>query len=81
MSTKEEERLKKAKLALKIAGSRAVKESYLKYVELVHTSVNEETDWKRGKHLVFLCNKVQEFMETDTGNAYDIMVLNLPPLS
>lgn len=79
MSTKEEERLKKAKLALKIAGSRAVKESYLKYVELVHTSVNEETDWKRGKHLVFLCDKVQEFVETDTGNAYDIMVLNLPP--
>ncbi len=79
MSTKEEERLKKAKLALKIAGSRAVKESYLKYVELVHTSVNEETDWKRGKHLVFLCDRVQEFVETDTGNAYDIMVLNLPP--
>jgi len=79
MSTKEEERLKKAKLALKIAGSKAVKESYLKYVELVHTSVNEETDWKRGKHLVFLCDKVQEFVETDTGNAYDIMVLNLPP--
>jgi len=46
---------------------------------LVHTSVNEETDWKRGKHLVFLCDRVQEFVETDTGNAYDIMVLNLPP--
>lgn len=71
--------LKKKKLAFKVAGSRAVKASYLKYVELTHTTVNEETDWKRGKHLIYVCNKVQEFIEADTGNAYDIMILNLPP--
>lgn len=71
--------LKKKKLAFKIAGSRAVKKSYLKYVELTHTTTNEATDWKRGKHLVYVCDKIQEFIEEETGNAYDIMVLNMPP--
>ena len=71
--------LKKKKLAFKIAGSRAVKKSYLKYVELTHTTTNEATDWKRGRHLVYICDKVQEFIEEETGNAYDIMVLNTPP--
>lgn len=74
-----DEQLKRKKLAFKIAGSRAVKESYLKYVELVHTTTNEATDWKKGKHLVYVCNEIQKFVEADTGNAYDIMVLNLPP--
>lgn len=71
--------LAKKKLAFKIAGSRAVKESYLSYVELVHTTVNEATDWKRSRHLIYVCDEIQKFVESDTGNAYDIMVLNLPP--
>lgn len=53
--------------------------SYLNYVEIVNTTANDETDWKRGRHLIYLCNKVQEFIEADTGNPYDIMVINLPP--
>ena len=77
--TKDNERLKKKKLALKIAGRKAVNESYLKYVEIVNTSVNKDADWKRGKHLVYICNQIQEFIEKDTGNAYDIMVLSVPP--
>ena len=52
--TKDNERLKKKKLALKLAGRKAVNESYLKYVEIVNTSVNKDADWKRGKHLVYL---------------------------
>ena len=77
--TKDNERLKKKKLALKLAGRKAVNESYLKYVEIVNTSVNKDADWKRGKHLVYICNQIQEFIEKDTGNAYDIMVLSVPP--
>jgi len=77
--TKDNERLKKKKLALKLAGRKAVNESYLKYVEIVNTSINKDADWKRGKHLVYICNQIQEFIEKDTGNAYDIMVLSIPP--
>ena len=77
--TKDDERLKKKKLALKLAGRKAVNESYLKYVEIVNTSVNKDADWKRGKHLVYICNQIQEFIEKDTGNAYDIMILSIPP--
>jgi predicted phage terminase large subunit-like protein len=77
--TKDNERLKKKKLALKLAGRKAVNESYLKYVEIVNTSVNKDADWKRGKHLVYICNQIQEFITKETGNAYDIMVLSIPP--
>lgn len=58
---------------------RDANQSYLRYVEIVNTSVNEEIDFKRGRHIVFICNKIQEFIETDTGNPYDIMVVNMPP--
>ena len=58
---------------------RDANQSYLRYVEIVNTSVNEDADWKRSRHLVFICNKIQEFIETDYGNPYDIMVLNVPP--
>jgi predicted phage terminase large subunit-like protein len=77
--TKDNERLKKKKLALKLAGRKAVNESYLKYVEIVNTSANKDADWKRGKHLVYICNQIQEFITKETGNAYDIMVLSIPP--
>ena len=77
--TKDNERLKKKKLALKLAGRKAVNESYLKYVEIVNTSVNKDADWKRGKHLVYICNQIDEFITKETGNAYDIMVLSIPP--
>lgn len=58
---------------------RDANQSYLRYVEIVNTSVNDEVDFKRGRHIVFLCNKIQEFIETDTGNPYDILVINCPP--
>lgn len=58
---------------------RDANQSYLRYVEIVNTSVNDDVDWKRGKHLVFICNKLQEFIENNTGNPYDIMVINTSP--
>ena len=71
--------LAKKKQAFALAARKICSENYLKYVEIVNDSGNKDADWIPGKHLVFLCNKVQEFIETETGNAYDILVLNLPP--
>lgn len=77
--TKEDKELLEKKQAFAIAARKVVRESYLKYVEIVNTSMNEEADWKPGKHLVYICNKIYDFIMMDTGNAYDIMVLNVPP--
>lgn len=40
--------------------------------------VNGET-WKKTKLSRYLARELQEFIETDTGNAYDILVLETPP--
>ena len=36
-------------------------------------------DWKRTRFVEYIANTVQEFLETDTGNAYDILLLETPP--
>jgi predicted phage terminase large subunit-like protein len=53
---------------------RAVKENYSKYVEYVHGG-----RWIPAKHLLFVCDKIQAFIETYTGHAYDILILQMPP--
>lgn len=35
--------------------------------------------WKKTKFHRYLCEQVQDFVERDTGNAYDILVLSVPP--
>ena len=35
--------------------------------------------WKRTRMSDFLADKVQEFVETETGNAYDILMIQTPP--
>lgn len=74
-----EESIKKQKMALQIAAKSQLPKDYLKYVEFVNTSMNPDADWKRGKHLVYVCRAIQEFVEEDTGHAYDVMILNIPP--
>ena len=69
----------KKRKAFALAARKVCSANYLKYVEIVNSSTNKDADWIPGKHLVFLCNKVQEFVEKETGNAYDILVLNQPP--
>jgi predicted phage terminase large subunit-like protein len=49
-------------------------ENYADYVEYVHGQ-----RWVWGKHLRYLCEVVQEFLETNTGNPYDILAVSLPP--
>ena len=47
---------------------------YSDYVEYVH-----EGRWIKGKAVSYICDKVQEFIEKDTGHAFDILVLSIPP--
>jgi predicted phage terminase large subunit-like protein len=44
------------------------------YVEYTH-----EGRWIPARHLLFICEQVQEFIESDTGHAYDILILQMPP--
>lgn len=44
------------------------------YVDYVHKG-----RYVHGKFTRFLCKAVQEFIETETGNAYDILLLSVPP--
>lgn len=53
---------------------RLVISNYAKYVEYVH-----EGRWLPAKHLLFVCDNIQRFLENDTGNPYDILILQMPP--
>ncbi len=44
------------------------------YVEYVH-----EGRWLKGKTVSFICKEVQNFIESDTGHAFDILVISMPP--
>jgi predicted phage terminase large subunit-like protein len=57
------------KLALAV-----LRESYPAYCYFVH-----KEKWIDTKFHKFLANKVQTFVETETGNPYDILVLSCPP--
>ncbi|MBE6147451.1 MAG: terminase [Firmicutes bacterium] len=48
--------------------------SYSDYVEYVH-----EGRWIKGKAVSYICDVVQKFIETDTGHAFDILTLSIPP--
>lgn len=47
---------------------------YIEYLAYVNGA-----EWKRTRFVEFIANAVQDFLETDTGNAYDILVLETPP--
>jgi predicted phage terminase large subunit-like protein len=50
------------------------KRDYAEYIEYVH-----EGRYKHGKFTRYLCRAVQDFVETHTGHAYDILLLSVPP--
>ena len=47
---------------------------YSEYLAFVHGSA-----WKRTTMSAFIARQVQEFIETSTGHAYDILVVSCPP--
>lgn len=51
-----------------------IQSDYRAYCYYVHKG-----DWKPTPYHSFLCKTVQEFIETETGNPYDILILSCPP--
>lgn len=47
---------------------------YASYVKYVHGG-----RWTLSRFHKYLCNYVQEFIERETGNPYDILVISTPP--
>ena len=47
---------------------------YAEYLPYVHGK-----NWKRTRMSAYLASQVQAFLEEDTGNAYDILVIETPP--
>ena len=50
--------------------------SYRRYLYYVHNPT-----WKRTRMSDFLADEIQRFVETDTGNSYDILIIETPPQS
>lgn len=50
------------------------RKSYKRYLYYVHG-----TQWKRTRMSDYLADQVQKFVEADTGNAYDILIIKTPP--
>lgn len=48
--------------------------NYIDYLRYVNKG-----SWKETRFAEFVANTIQEFTETDTGNAYDILILESPP--
>ena len=59
------------------------RESFRAYSYLAHNPgvdfTKEERKWKLTRFHSWLCDYVQEWLETDTGNPYDILLLSVPP--
>lgn len=56
-----------------------VQATYRYYCYHVNNPVKEELAWIPSKFHIFLCDKIQEFIERKTDKAYEILILNTPP--
>lgn len=52
---------------------RKARNNYLDYVALTNKA------YVRSRFHTYLCNKIQEFIDTNTGHAFDILLLSVPP--
>lgn len=57
-----------------LAARELSRRSYYDYLTLVHGSA-----WVHTRLSRYLAREIQTFLETDTGNAYDILVIHTPP--
>lgn len=64
----------KAYLRGELARRELARRSFRRYLYYVHGD-----SWKKTRMSDFLADRVQEFVERDTGNAYDILVIQTPP--
>jgi len=61
-------------LRREMARRELARRKFVKYLPYVHGK-----NWKDTRMATYLANEVQTFLETDTGNAYDILVIQTPP--
>lgn len=61
-------------LRREMARRELARKSYRRYLYYVHGA-----QWRRTKMSDFLADTVQKFVEEDTGNAYDILLIETPP--
>ena len=61
-------------LARELGRRELARRSFRRYLYYVHSST-----WKRTKMSDYLADEVQNFVEQDTGNAYDILLIETPP--
>ena len=57
-----------------LARRELARRSYIEYLAYVSGE-----GWKRTRFSEYVANTLQEFVEADTGNAYDILILETPP--
>ena len=62
------------KIKAELARREIAKRYYSEYLIYTHGKT-----WKRTRMSEYIAMKVQDFLETDTGHAYDIMVIETPP--
>jgi len=73
LTSQEENELIKLSREIELEEART---NYTAYVQYVH-----DGRWIPGRVHKYVCDTVQKFIETNTGNAYDILILSLPPQS
>lgn len=61
-------------LRRELARRELARKSYRRYLYYVHGAL-----WRRTRMSDYLADAVQKFVETDTGHAYDILILKTPP--
>lgn len=61
-------------LRAEFAKRELARRSFAEYLPYVHGEA-----WKRTRMSEYLAKEMQDFVETQTGNAYDILILNCPP--
>lgn len=64
----------KAKLRAELAGRELARRNYGDYLRYVHGPM-----WKHTRMAAFLACQVQSFLERQTGNAYDILIIETAP--
>ena len=62
------------KLMAEMARREMARRSYADYLRYVHGSL-----WVRTRASEYLAKHVQAFLETDTGRAYDVLIIEMPP--
>lgn len=61
-------------IKLELVRRELARRRYIEYLAYVSGD-----DWKRTRFVEYIANAVQNFLETKTGNAYDILLLETPP--